>query len=351
MLVENILRDLVSFNTINDKDNNEIMNYICDYLKKYNFNCEMIGNNKKILIASIGTKQKLGFVGHTDTVNYKETFGSNPFELLEKDGNYYGLGTCDMKGGIAAMLKAVSEIDFSKLSTGLMLIFTYGEEKDFSGIKYFVNSKIKYPNYLIFGEPTNNIPMNGSKGAIEYNFEFYGKRAHSSMINESSNINAVMFLSKLLELNKYFKKRMCNEYEFKHSTMNYGILKGGEAVNIVSDYTKASCDFRITKSIAEYNYVKKFVEKLSKEYNMSYKIGMDFLPFYNNTKIVEKYEEITNNKRKKFFGLSEASVLNGNKIILGPGPVTAHEDREHISKESLYKTVENYKSIIFEILK
>ena len=57
--------------------------------------------------------------------------------------------TCDMKGGIAAMLKAVSEIDFSKLSTGLMLIFTYGEEKDFSGIKYFVNSKIKYPNYLI----------------------------------------------------------------------------------------------------------------------------------------------------------------------------------------------------------
>ena len=33
MLVENILRDLVSFNTINDKDNNEIMNYICDYLK------------------------------------------------------------------------------------------------------------------------------------------------------------------------------------------------------------------------------------------------------------------------------------------------------------------------------
>ena len=35
---------------------------------------------------------------------------------------------------------------------------------------------------------------------------FMEKRAHSSMINESSNINAVMFLSKLLELNKYFKR-------------------------------------------------------------------------------------------------------------------------------------------------
>ena len=75
--------------------------------------------------------------------------------------------------------------------------------------------------------------------------------------------------------------------------------------------------------------------------------------FYHFT-IIQKLLKNTKKLRiikEKIFGLSEASVLNGNKIILGPGPVTAHEDREHISKESLYKTVENYKSIIFEILK
>ena len=47
MLVENILKDLVSFNTIDDKENNKIMNYISNYLKKYNFNCKMLGDDKR----------------------------------------------------------------------------------------------------------------------------------------------------------------------------------------------------------------------------------------------------------------------------------------------------------------
>ena len=55
----------------------------------------------------------MGFLGHTDTVEYIDGWNSNPFELTLKDEKLYGLGVCDMKGGIAAMLAAVSQIDFS----------------------------------------------------------------------------------------------------------------------------------------------------------------------------------------------------------------------------------------------
>lgn len=351
MRVEEILKKLVSFNTSNDLENEKIISFIKNYLEEYNFKCQTYGNDKKILIAKIGNHQNLGFVGHTDTVCAQDTFGSNPYELIEKDGNLYGLGACDMKGGIAAILKAVSEIDFTKLNSGIMLIFTYDEEIGFSGIKKFISENIKYPKYLIIGEPTNNIPMNGSKGALEYRFEFFGKKSHSSMPIKSSNVECIKFLNELLKLEKYFQKRSCSEYEFSHSTLNFGIINGGERVNIVPDHTFATCDFRITNDPQEFKYIKKYVDKISKKYDMKYEIGMNFLPFYNNDDIVNFYEKVTGNSRKKFFGLSEASVLSGNKIILGPGPITAHEDGEHISKESLYNTVKIYSDIIEKICK
>ena len=102
-----ILKDLVKFNTINDKENKAIIDYIENYLKKLGFKTEY---KTKDLVMSIGENAKLGFMGHTDTVEYIEEF-KNPFELTIKNGYLYGLGACDMKGGIAAMLEAVSETD------------------------------------------------------------------------------------------------------------------------------------------------------------------------------------------------------------------------------------------------
>ena len=58
---------------------------------------------------SYGDNPGIGFLGHTDTVEYIDGWDSDPFELTKKDGKLYGLGVCDMKGGIAAMLDAVSE--------------------------------------------------------------------------------------------------------------------------------------------------------------------------------------------------------------------------------------------------
>ena len=48
--------------------------------------------------------------------------------------------------------------------------------------------------------------------------------------------------------------------------------------------------------------------------------------------------------------LTEASVVKcKQKIILGAGPVTAHEINEHITVESYEKLVEQYKEIIEKV--
>ena len=129
-----ILRNLVKFNTIKDKENNEIINYLESVLKKYNFKTEY---KNKCLIMSIGKNHKLGFLGHTDTVEYIDGWNTNPFELTKINNKLYGLGVCDMKGGIAAMIDAISQIDFSKLKYGMKLYFTYDEEISFNRCKRF----------------------------------------------------------------------------------------------------------------------------------------------------------------------------------------------------------------------
>ena len=134
-----ILEDLVKFNTIKDKSNKEIINYIERYLTKLGFKTE---SKTKNLVMSIGENPKLGFLGHTDTVEYIEEF-KNPFELTIKDGDLYGLGVCDMKGGIAAILKSVLDTDWNKLNYGIKLFFTYDEETGFGGIREINRLNIK----------------------------------------------------------------------------------------------------------------------------------------------------------------------------------------------------------------
>ena len=197
-----ILKDLVGFNTIKDKENKEIIDYLEKYLLSLGFKTEY---KEKALIMSIGNNPKLGFLGHTDTVDYaKDKWKKEPFKLTIEDGNIYGLGVCDMKGGIAAMLEAVTEL---KKELNLKLYFTYAEETTFEGMYDVLENEKEFPEIMIFGEPTNNEILVGSKGILELELKFIGKSAHSSTPDKgiSANMNAIKFIN---ELDEFYQKEI-----------------------------------------------------------------------------------------------------------------------------------------------
>ncbi len=141
-----ILKALVKYNTVGDKENQKILTYIEDYLKSLEF---FIEKKEKYLIISIGKEPILGFVGHSDTVNYVEGWSTDPFVVTVKNDNVYGLGVCDMKGGIAAFLQALAEIDLKTLKRGIKVYITYDEEIAFSGIKDILKTHEEFPEYII----------------------------------------------------------------------------------------------------------------------------------------------------------------------------------------------------------
>src|SRR5664279_2759696 len=114
------LRDMVQTNSINPvlAEGGVGESVIAEWLAKV---CEDLGfevqmqesapGRPNVIAHRIGTGggRSLLLTGHTDTVSIENMEG-NPFDARIEDGRLYGRGSVDMKGGLAAILGAVSAL-------------------------------------------------------------------------------------------------------------------------------------------------------------------------------------------------------------------------------------------------
>ena len=351
MFAKEILKDLVAIDTIADKNNNQYMDYMENFFRELKFDVKRLKNSetgREVTVASWGENPAIGFLGHSDTVAVTEGWITDPHVLTEKDGMLYGLGACDMKGGMAAFMAAIGNTDLKSLKKGIKAYITYDEEIMFDGIKDLVNSGESFPPHVVIAEPTDLIPMIGSKGLLEYIFTFTGVTTHSStpIDGKSSNKNAVRFLNKMMDFEEELRKNTSPFFGVPYPTMNIGIINGGTSINKVPDKTTVYLDFRICDSKREYPLIRETVDKALEGLDGTYEIINDIPSFQNNSPLVGVYEEKTGKKGQPFFGITEGSFFEGDRVILGPGPMTAHEANEHISTESLETSSRIYKEMI-----
>lgn len=352
MEVLNILKKLVSYNTVEDKQNKEIIDWIQIFLENNNYICKRVLDtncNKECLIAQIGENPILGFSGHLDTVGATDAWNSVPFEMKVDKENVYGLGVCDMKGGIAAFLKACSELSKEKLKRGIMLLFTFDEEINFNGIKLLVNEKVKFPEYLILPEPTDLKPVIATKGCLEMKVNFIGKSTHSSTPDKGRNaiIDACSFINKLLDFSEELKQEKNTIFSVPYTTINIGKINGGDAINKVPDLCSIYFDAR-TINERHNTLIKERINLLLKEYNSNYEVIIDVKANLNNDEnMISAIEKICGEKRIAENYVTEASFIKNTKsIILGLGPITAHQANEYIEIDKLNRLVDIYRKII-----
>lgn len=345
-----LLKQLVSFNTICDKDNEKIVNYIEKYLNNLGFKIEKIldENRNDCIFASIGSNPQIAFMGHMDVVDIGSNWDKNPFELICSEGKLFGRGTCDMKGGIAAILYVLSQIDLKSIDNGIQLIFTTDEETSFKGINSIIKSGKKIAPYVILCEPTDLFPVIATKGAISYKFTFIGKTSHSSDPYRGKNaiMDAVSFINKVKTFADKLVKGTDNIYKINHTTYNIGVISGGTMTNVVPDKCTLSLEFRVINEKQKILISKKLYEFASK-YDCEVQKNLEINPMITkNEEFIEEIEKISKH-RVGFNYLTEASFIRDvDVIILGPGPVTAHESNEYITYESYIETIEIYKKII-----
>ena len=83
-------------------------------------------------------------MAHLDVVEaLREDWSMEPFELIEKDGHFYGRGTSDNKAGVAVLLANFIRLkqEGFEPSRDLILMLTGDEETEMNSAMYFANEK------------------------------------------------------------------------------------------------------------------------------------------------------------------------------------------------------------------
>ncbi len=362
MKTAQILEKLVKFNTVDDKDNSGITKFLSTFLTPLGFKIQMVKNktNNKINLLAKYNKKKpvLTFSGHTDTVPETTQWTQDPFNLTSKGDKLYGLGTSDMKGGIASILATIQNTNLNKLNKGLNLVFTYGEEVDLSGVQDFLKKVKLKTKYVILAEDTGLKPRTGSKGAYAIKIEFQGKAAHGSEVNKG--VNAILiaqeFIEKVKKLFVKVQQQKNSLFAIPFSTLNIAKIAGGDLINRVPAYCCLDLEYRTVTQIQGIRIYQEIL-KILQAMNCKFKISLDLQirPMITKNKdFISVLEKITKAKVYGGNGTTEGSFYSKygyDCIILGPGSGMAHEPNEFITKNQLIEAEQVYKKVITTICK
>jgi acetylornithine deacetylase len=209
---------------------------------------------KSNLLASIGPAVEGGAVlsGHTDVVPVDgQPWNSDPFTAVERDGRLYGRGTCDMKGFLALALSAVPDLLAAPLRRPVHLAFSYDEEIGCLGAPALIEvikRELPRPAFVVVGEPTDMVAVNGHKGIATFHVIVTGREAHSSQTQQG--VSAVMAAAKLMATLTELAERLEREadpaspFTPKGATLTIGMVNGGTAHNILARECRFVFDLR-----------------------------------------------------------------------------------------------------------
>lgn len=242
-----VLGQLVAFPTVSSDGNLELIAYAADLLSDAGATLSLSRDEsgaKANLFATIGPPGDGGIVlsGHTDVVPADPSeWTSDPFVMTQRGDRFYGRGTCDMKGFIAAALAMAPRFAASGLARPLHFALTYDEEIGCLGARALVreigNAGIR-PAAALIGEPTMMRVIEGHKGCYEYTTEFTGLEGHGSQPDKGVNAveYAARYVSHLLDLGHRLKARAPADSRFDPAwtTVQVGRISGGTARNVIA---------------------------------------------------------------------------------------------------------------------
>lgn len=100
-----------------------------------------------------------------------------PFELTERNGNLYGLGTADVKLDFICKLAALDRLRHENLARPVVLAGTYGEEVGRYGADMLARWLRPLPTFALVGEPTGLRPCTSHKGYVEVHVDAVSTKA------------------------------------------------------------------------------------------------------------------------------------------------------------------------------
>lgn len=364
---EDILKKLVGINSTNLPGNEmDMVKGILQFFPK-SINHEIIdhGNNRGSLIIEVEglKKEKIGFIGHIDTVPVtdEESWTHPPFEGVIENGYMYGRGTSDMKGGVTAMIKTALYFIDNNITPQhtLKFVFTADEESGGLGVRTLRDKGLLEDISKVFiTEPSDEEIGICEKGTLWLNISIKGRSAHGS--KPDLGINAIEKLYEYID-----KLKSTLDLKKAHSFLGTSsfattTIHGGVKTNIIPEDARATLDIRTIPGfsheqiIGDAHKIAKDMENENQGMVIQVAVENDRPPLTMDKEddFIKEIEKVFNKLSYpvKFKGINfytDASQLipyhNIPFVILGPGEENmCHQKNERIKIESIDKMTKFY---------
>lgn len=251
-----IVKDLIAFPTYGDKLGVEdpAAGYLADRFERLGIPTVVRrepGGKRFNVVARMGQGEPtLIFNGHLDVVppGDLKRWSTPPFEPRMVDGNLFGRGACDAKGGLACMAAAFERLwkegGHQSQSGAILFVAVGGEETGGTGIAYELQSGMTAAAAVV-AEPTQCIPHTAHKGRFSLRITVVGKPAHAS--DPAAGVNAISGMMRLLPYIEQVHEALQQNHHplLGPATSTVTQIEGGSAVNVIPGHCSVLVDRRL----------------------------------------------------------------------------------------------------------
>ncbi|QCB51669.1 M20 family peptidase [Rhodococcus sp. PAMC28707] len=225
---------------------------LTDTCRRLGFDIEVdeVAPGRPNVVVSIGGSEEPGvlFLGHSDVVPAGGGWSRDPFAATVRDGRLYGRGACDMKGGLAAVVVAMSALKRCGAvgSAPVSLACLVDEEDTGLGIRSFVRTTMRRSySRCIVAEPTDLMTIVGCRGAANLEITVRGRSAHAG--RPSNGRNAISAAARIIVVIDSMGEELRTEAHpvLGAATFNVGTVSGGTGTSMVADCAVITVDRRL----------------------------------------------------------------------------------------------------------
>lgn len=348
-----------------DQSNRPVVELLATWLGDLGFACELqeIAPGKFNLLASLGSGPGgLVLAGHTDTVPYDESlWKSDPLRLDERDGRWYGLGSCDMKGFFAIAIEALLPLLEKPLRQPLLILATCDEESSMAGARALAEAGRPLGRAAVIGEPTGLRPIRLHKGVMMERIDILGQSGHSSDPSLGHSALEAMHaaIGELLALRAQWQKEYNNpQFGVPQPTLNLGCIHGGDNPNRICGQCALEFDLRPLPGMDPQALRRAIGERLA-PLAERFAVRLDYQPLFPavppfeqaaDSELVRLAERLSGHSAEAVAFGTEAPYLQQlgcQTLVLGPGDIAcAHQPDEHLELARIPPTVELLRGLI-----
>lgn len=292
--------------------------------------------NSLVARTNLDRGERVVIAGHIDTVPVHDNLP------CRNDGTLlHGLGTCDMKGGVAVALRLAAGVP--EPNRDVTYVFYECEEIEavHNGLRRIAEERpdLVEADFAILMEPSDAGIEAGCQGTLRVEVRTHGERAHSA--RSWKGVNAIHKAAEVLRrLNEYDARRPVIDGLEYHEGLNAVLISGGVATNVLPDEAVVTVNYRFAPDLSEaeaLDFVRDFFDGFDVTVTDSAPGALPGL----DVPAAKAFVEAVGGEVKPKFGWTDVARFTGvgiPAVNFGPGdPSLAHKQEEFVPIEQIIR--------------